>query len=202
MKKPLFAAMVLAASALSAHAAGKSDNPIVRVGGEGKVAFVNACGADVGVLSNDFAKLEKIILVDFAIQTGAWKLSEAKKCYDDAKATVAVFIVRDEALPMSLVAMESKWGVVNAVGLDAKCISKEAMRVATILLGGACSHYPASVMRPAFSPADLAKIGDVVTFDAVMNFRNYWPELGIEPYQLMSRKDAEEEGLLPAAKPQ
>lgn len=100
---------------------------------------------------------------------------------------------------MSLVAMEARWGVVNAEGLDEGCVSKEVLRVMTVILGGASSKYTASMMRPVFSKEDLSKkAGDVVTFDSIMAISTYLPELGIKPYQMMTREEAVEEGLIKA----
>lgn len=201
MKLAVVVAATLSVLAFHVNGADAKENGIVRVGGEGRAVFVNTCGADTSVLKGALEKFENIAQVKFAIEPGTWKLSAAKKCYDDAKANIAVFIVNDEALPMSLIAMEAKWGVVNAQGLDAKCISKESLRVLAVLMGGASSRYPASVMQPVFSKEDLAtKAGEVITFDAVMAFRSYCTALGITPFQMMSRKDAEAEGLLPFEK--
>ena len=87
----------------------------------------------------------------------------------------------------------------NAEGLDAADVSKETLRVATVVLGGASSKYAASTMRPVFSKDDLAKkAGDIVTFDSIMAISTYLSALGIKPYQMMTREDAIEEGLIKA----
>ena len=172
---------------------------MVKVGGEGKVAIVNACDAQTAALDVALRKVANLLMINFEIKKGEWRLAEAQKCFDAAKANAAVFIVKDKTLPMSLIAMEAKWGVVNAEGLDEKGVMREALRVATVVLGGASSKYSASTMRPVFSKDDLAtKAGDLITFDSIMSISTYLPELGIKPYQMMTREEAIEEGLIKA----
>lgn len=172
---------------------------MLKIGGQGKVAIVNTCDAPTSVLETALRKVGNLLMVNFEIVKGEWSLTEAQKHFDATKASAAVFLVKDDALPMSLIAMESKWGVVNAEGLDAAGVSKEALRVATVVLGGASSKYAASTMRPVFSKDDLAKkAGDIVTFDSIMAISTYLPALGIKPYQMMTREDAIEEGLIKA----
>ena len=172
---------------------------MVKLGGVGKVAVVNTCDAPTDALDVALRKVTNLLMISYEIKKGEWKLAEAQKCFDAAKASAAVFIVKDATLPMSLIAMESKWGVVNAEGLDAACVSKEVLRVMTVILGGASSKYTASTMRPVFSKDDLAKkAGDIVTFDSIMAISTYLPELGIKPYQMMTREDAIAEGLIKA----
>lgn len=176
---------------------------MVKVGGEGKIAIVNTCEAPTEALNVALRKVCNMLMINFEIKKGgAWTLANAQKCFDDAKASAAVFIVKDPALPMSLVAMESKWGIVNSAGLDESGVMKETLRVATLVLGGAASRYTASSMRPVFSKEDLAKkAGEIVTFDSIMAISNYLPDLGIKPYQMMDRQDAIAEGLIKDEKP-
>ena len=52
-------------------------------------------------------------------------------------AGAAVFIVNDEKLPMSLVATEAGWGVLNVAALDeGKRFNKEFNRVLIMTFGG------------------------------------------------------------------
>lgn len=190
---------IVAAVAVFAGAAFGAAPEMVKVGGEGKVAIVNACDAPTAALDVALRKVSNLLMINFEFQKGEWRLADAQKCFDATKANAAVFIVKDKTLPMSLVAMEAKWGVVNAEGLDEKGVMREALRVATIVLGGASSKYPASTMRPVFSRDDLAtKSGDLITFDSIMAISTYLPSLGIKPYQMMTREEAIEEGLIKA----
>ena len=190
---------VMAALAVFAGTAFGAAPEMVKIGGEGKVAIVNACDAPTGALDVALRKVTNLLMIDYEIRKGEWEMAEAQRCFEATKANAAVFIVKDAALPMSLVAMEARWGVVNAEGLDEGCVSKEVLRVMTVILGGASSKYTASMMRPVFSKEDLSKkAGDVVTFDSIMAISTYLPELGIKPYQMMTREEAVEEGLIKA----
>ena len=199
MKVAKFSAVAAAAtlSTLIAHAASPSLTEVVRIGGTGSVAIVNTCNADSAPLKGAADKFGNILMVPFTVQDGSWSLQNAEKSLADSKANVAVFVVDDGALPLSLVSIEAKWGVVNARSLDASQLEKEVMRVAAIVLGGATSQYSASVMRPVFSREDLnTKAGSIVAFDSLMAISHNLPDLGIVPYKMMTRGDAIEEGLI------
>lgn len=172
---------------------------MIKVGGEGKLAIVNTCGVSSEPLEIALKKITNFLMINSEIQTNTWSLAESKQSFEQAKATAAVFVVKDKSLPMSLIAMEAKWGVVNAEGLSEKSVEKEVLRVATIILGGASSKYPASVMRPVFSADDLEKrAGDVVTFDALMAIFPNLELLGFKQFQMMSKEDVLAEGLIEA----
>lgn len=188
--------VVVAVSLLAATFAVAAPSDMITVGGKGKVSFVNTCDAPTNALALSMKKLGGILMINLEITKGSWSLAEAKKSYDAVGANVAIFIVKDKTLPMSLIAMESKWGVVNAEGLDDSGVAKEAMRVATVLLGAASSRFPASTMRPVFSADDLKKAGEVVTFDSIMAISEFLPSLGIERYEMMTREDAIANGLI------
>jgi len=191
------ALVVLAVMGCVCQSHGASEG-LLKIGGEGKFAIVNTCDAPTAQIDIALRKACGMLMINYEFQKGSWSFADAQKCFDATKANVAVFVVKDKSLPMSLIAMESKWGVVNAEGLDEKGVMKETLRVVTVLLGGASSKYPASTMRPVLNKAGLAKAGEIVTFDSIMNISGYLPELGIKPYQLMSREDAIEEGLIKA----
>jgi hypothetical protein len=198
MKKIL--SIVAVVGALSAYAAEKSDSgkdEMLKIGGEGKVSIVNACNASASPLQMAARKIGNMLMIHCDVISGTWKFSDAKNAFAATKANAAVFVVEDESLPLSLIAMESKWGVVNARELGEKALEKEILRVATIVLGGGSSKYPASTMRPVFSREDLeTKAGQVITFDSLMSIYSYIPALGLKQFQMMTREDAEAEGLI------
>lgn len=188
--KKLIVAIALCACVGSAFAA-KVER--VRVGGTGKVAIVNTCDVSNEPLEVASKKIGNLLMINIEVAKGAWKLTDAKKSLADTGANAAVFVVKDASLPLSLVAMEEKWGIVNAEGLDDKGIEKETLRVATVVLGGASSKYPASSMRPVFSKEDLAsKAGEIVTFDSIMAIYGYLPDMGIKQYKMVPKVDKEE----------
>jgi len=184
MKKVVLALVMCAAMAASCE-------EMVKIGGKGRLAVVDTYGAPQEAVQRAARKLENLLLITVSAEKGTWSFANAQSAFDAAKATAAVFIVKDPALPMSLVAMESKWGVVNADGLDEKGVEKELLRVATVVLGGASSKYTASSMRPVFSKEGLAKAGDVVTFDSLMAMFTYLPEMGFKQHELVPKEDAD-----------
>lgn len=173
--------------------AAKTRPEMVRYGGKGRIVFVNTCDAPTASLDASLKKITNLLMIDYAIDKGTWSLANAQKSYEDAKGNVAVFIVKDKTLPLSLVSVEAKWGVANVEGLDEQGVTKMALRVATLLLGGGSSRYPASCAAPAFSKADLAKVGDIITIDSVMSISTYLPSIGIVPYRMMTREEAKRE---------
>lgn len=199
MKTALFAA----ALACAAFAAPADQQPakeqMLKIGGEGKILVVNACDAPAAPLDAAARTVGNLLLVNVEVAKGEWSFQTAQRNFESTGANAAVFVVRDSSLPMSLVAMEARWGVVNAEGLSEKSLKKEVLRVATVVLGGASSKYSASTMRPVFSRDDLEKkAGEVITFDSLMSIFTYLPEMGVKQYRMMTREDAIEEGLIKA----
>ena len=184
-------------SALIAHGA----EEMVRVGGSGRLAIVDACGGlQQDSISGAAGDIRRILMLDVSTPSGGeWSLADSTRAFAAADANAAVFVVKDSSLPISLVALESKWGVVNATGLSDGAVKKEILRVATMVLGGAGSHYPASSMRPAFTAEEIdTKTGDAITFDSMMAIFNYIPALGMKQYRMMDREDAVEAGYIKA----
>lgn len=199
MKTSMLAAVVcVSLSALAADPASPKDR-MVKVGGQGRVVVVNTCGAPRAALETAMRKIGNLLMIETGVVDGRWSFPTAREDFGSAGADAAVFVVKNPSLPLSLVAMEDRWGVVNADGLSEKSIEKEVLRVATVVLGGASSKYSASAMRPVFSKEDLeTKAGEVMTFDSLMAIFTYLPEMGIRQYRLMTREDALEEGLIKA----
>lgn len=168
----------------------------VRVGGEGCLALVDCCKADVNVISQSVDRISNSMMIHVKNQKGTWSLPTAAADLKAQKATAAVFVVKDKSLPMSLVAMESRWGVVNAEGLTVDQLAKEIVRVSVVVLGGATSKYEASYMRPVFSPADLDKAGSGFTIDTIMAVFPNLPDHGIKQFRTMTFRDACEEGIV------
>ena len=190
--------LAMSAICLAAVAANENNPRTVKVGGAGKLVFVNASQVDDSCLKSAAGKICNILMMDAEVKKGKWSLADAKKSMEALGATAAVFVVDDPSLPMSLVAMEEKWGVANASGLDAETLAKETLRVAIVVLGGASSKYPASVMRPVFSKEDLVKnAGSLVTIDALMAICPNLPSLGIKQFTMMDYADALEDGVAP-----
>ena len=200
MKKMFFGVAVAISAIIAASHAQCAENnteDLVKVGGEGRVAIVNVADVASAPLETAAKKIGNFLMIYCEVLKGTWTFSAHEKSFSDVKANAAVFVIKDATLPMSLVAMESRWGVVNAIGLSEKSLEKEILRVATIVLGGGASKYPTSTMRPVFSRDDLeTKVGQVITFDSLMAIHSYIPSLGIKQYQMMTREEAIAEGLI------
>ena len=211
MKKLVFAASFAVISVIATAAPrGRAAKPVVPaepeppdggmvlVNAEGKLAVVNVCGYSGEAIGNTVKKIGNVFMIVAEEQKSSdWSLSNAKEAFDATKANAAVFVVKDKSLPISLVALESRWGVVNAEGMSDAVLGKEIMRVSTLLLGGASSKYEASVMRPAFSIDDIEKLGELATIDSLMaifpNLRKY----GFKQHEMMTFREAYENGYTP-----
>lgn len=214
MKKSMFAVIAVAALAFAAIAAprrpvGKPaapaepeppDGGMVLVNAEGKLAIVNACGYQGDVIASSVKKIGNVFMIVAEEQTGAWSLDKANEAFDATKANAAVFVVKDKALPISLVAVESRWGLVNAEGMNDAVLGKEIMRISTLLLGGASSKYEASVMRPAFSLEDIEKLGELATIDSLMAIFPNLQKYGFKQFEMMTFREAYESGYKPEPK--
>ncbi len=214
MKKPVFAAIAMVALALAAIAAPRKpvakpaapvepeppDGGMVLVNAEGKLAIVNACGYQGDVIANSIKKIGNVFMIVAEEQTGSWSLAEAQAAFDATKANAAVFVVKDASIPISLVALESRWGIVNAEGMNDAVLGKEIMRISTLLLGGASSKYEASVMRPAFSIDDIEKLGELATIDSLMAIFPNLQKYGFKQFEMMTFREACESGYNPEPK--
>lgn len=198
MKRSLVV-FVAVAVGLATLCFGEADPEMVVIPGKGKVAFINTTDISNDAFAFSVDALDKLLYLGVEVRKGEWKLGEAKKQMGDA--TAAVFLVKDKTLPISLIALEEKWGVVNGEGLSVSNIQKEVVRVTTVVLGGASSKYPASAMRPAFSAEDLNKVGTLITIDSLMAI---FPNLelhGFQRFRKMDREEAVEQGLIKDDKP-
>lgn len=174
--------------------------PTITIEGKGRFALVDAGLGDAKPLQTVANVIGNFMMINVGVEKGAWTFTGAADALKATKATAAVFVTKDKSLPLSLVAMEARWGVVNAEGLTAKQIEKEVLRVSAVLLGGASSKYPASVMRPVFSVADLDKAGELLTVDSLMAIMPNLEANGFSCRREMSYREACEEGIAPAPK--
>lgn len=176
------------------------EGAIVNVGAEGRVAFVAGCECDMPLLTEVATNMGRILTIDIGAERGAWTLATAADAFAKTKARVAVFVTEDATLPISLVALEARWGVVNKRGLKEGQLRTEVMRVALLLLGASCSRYEGSAMYPTFSAADLEKNKGALTVDTVMAVFQTLEKLGIKQYRQLCYRDACYEGVAPSPK--
>lgn len=197
MKKILIVGMALV-FACTAFGVKRDVAPdMVMFEGKGKLVFVNAAGIDDTQIKAAAETIGNLLSLETEVRKGEWSMATAKKGLADIGATAAVYVIKDDKLPMSLIAMEEKWGAANANGLSDEAVYKMALRVAVVVIGGASSKYPASVMRPVFSKADLEKAGKMMTIDSLMAIDPNLKDHGFKPYQIVDYVAALEAGVAP-----
>lgn len=200
-----FALSVALCAACFVHAAFAEEidpeyGPTIYVGGKGRMALVDSGLNDAKPLQAVADKIGNFMMIDIGVEKGAWTFAGATEALKATKATAAVFVVKDKSLPMTLAAIEARWGVVNAEGMSAKQVEKAVTRIVALLLGGASSKYQASAMRPVFSLADLDKAGELLTVDSLMAIMPNLEANGFVPRREMTYREACEEGVAPAPK--
>lgn len=176
---------------------------IIEKAGEGRAVIVD-CQTKIPfeAITNRVFALNRSVRVKIDCEV-------CEKCraegFDIAKAKLpegagaAVFIVNDEKLPMSLVATEAGWGVLNVAALDeGKRFNKEFNRVLIMTFGGGISQLKGSPMQTVRTPEDLDKIiGEGFTFDAVTSMLKNLQNLGVTQARRSTYKRAVEEGWAP-----
>ena len=185
----------------------KQTGGLVEVKGSGHLAVFNA-QKDFGeeeIKENykslvDFAKglVIKVEPVKFSIATAAAELRKSG-------AGAGVFIVDDPSLPMSLVALEESWGMVNVAPLregnppKAKYsfrFKKQFIRVSSIVFSGVKSRFMTSPLQSVRSVAELDKtIGDKYGMDTMTEILNHLPEIGVVKDEFITYREACRRGI-------
>lgn len=117
----------------------------------------------------------------------------------------AVVLANDPNLPLSLVAVENLWGLVNVAKLGDRNVearfTKEFIRVTTFAFGASRSQFSGSPLSSADSAEMLDRhVTDNYTFDCQQNIIKNLTALGMAPATKATYKKACEEGW--AAKPE
>jgi len=188
-KKPLTEAEKAARNELRLQKTGG----ILQVEGKGRVVIVNAQQKFAAeAVTKQVEALKKIIRVNVEVRSGAWKFGDRLP----ADANAAIYLVDEATLPMSLVAMESHWGVMNVAALKGdRQFEREFTRVSIATLGAGVSQYRASPMQPVSTPADLDRLtGNATTVDASNAMIRNLEEIGVTRPKLTTYRKACEEG--------
>lgn len=133
------------------------------------------------------------------------KLSAAMKKFD---AQLALFIVDKPELPMSLVAAEEGWALINVAKLKEGNPSKEKLDLRTrkavargfmMVLGGVSDTDTSSPLRPVRTVSDLDKIPvDWISFWNLPTMYDYMKGMGVTPATLTTYKRAVRAGVAPS----
>ena len=180
---------------------------MLRRPGSGTIAFVNLQRR----VSSDrlAAKIEQFssqLRVEITINDskGPFKLANVASDMESRKALVGIYLVEDETLPMSLVATEAKWAVINVAALAADSptseqlearVRKMIVRATATLLGAGVSRNNDSVMRYCSSVSELDDLrGDNMLMDSLVNVLNSMSAFGFRFATLTSYRQACQEG--------
>lgn len=166
---------------------------IVEKAGDGCVYVVNSqskySNDDIAERIKTMTEIFKVAIKPVA---GKWAID----CQLPSGCNAALYLVDDSSLPMSIVSVESAWGVVNVAKLDsAKQFRVEFARVFVMAFGASLSQYKSSLMVPVTKPEDLDRIvTDRPPFDcSVAVFKNL-ESLGVTKTIVTTYKRACEEG--------
>ena len=131
-------------------------------------------------------------------------IRDAETILKDIGANAVVYVVDDQNLPMSIVAMESKWALINLAKINSDKPSKEILqrrgeklliRATTVVLGGANSDIQVSAMQSINSLEDLDAVkGRGVDPRSCMAIFRHLPTIGVIQDQITSYRKACEEG--------
>ncbi len=133
-----------------------------------------------------------------------FSIATAPETMKKENVAAAVFIVDDPALPISLVAIEDNWGVINVAPLKAdnpdekKMTSrfrKEFVRITSVVFSAVLSQYKNSTLLTANSAQDLDKIiGENYSFDSLNGMLRHLNDLGVKPGSVTTYRKACMEG--------
>ena len=165
---------------------------------DGKIYFVN-CQSRISdeEISKRIDRIRFVLKYPCEITKGTWKIGDSKP--KDAK--IAIYLVDDEKLPMSLVAVEAGWGVVNTATLSEKNnrFSKQLTRVFCLTAGAADSPVKTSPMQTVLKSEDLDKLlTDGFTFDMASSINENLQAIGMAPERKVPYVKACKEGWAPA----
>lgn len=137
----------------------------------------------------DMVKQVKDFVRGLKIKVGAgnFSLASAKSARIQDGAGACVYIVDDAALPMSLIALEDGWGMVNIAPLKssdeqlfARRVRKQIVRISSVVFAGIKSQYKISPLQSVTSVAELDKIvGDKYGVDTLMSITMHLQEIGV-----------------------
>ena len=179
------------------------------VPGKGKLAIVN-CQDRISQsnVNERIAYFASTLKVKFEGSTaGKFSFADVDRVLAKTGAEQAFFIIDDPAMPMSLVAPESRWGFMNTARLAADSPSekvllerfrKEFTRAAALTFGSYSSHFTGSTLQPVHDLADFDKLmSDEITIDLMTGMQRNFQKLGVTADRRTTYKKACFEGWAP-----
>lgn len=169
-----------------------------------KIYFVNAQKrASDALIESARAKLDNTLRVDISMTNGTFDLSGPK-----IQGELSLYIVDDEKLPMSLIAPEARWAVVNVAPLatgrgekpaffEAR-VRKEIARIGCLLFGGVGSDYKQNLLSFVGAPEGLDRSAtDNLPVDGIQRCGRYLHDLGVRQWRMVTYRDACQQGWAP-----
>lgn len=171
-----------------------------------------ASGIDRADINKLLATVGKEMKYNFKVASAAAKKGLPTKAeVESAGCDVAVFVVADESLPPSLVAVEDRWALVNlkklGAGLPDNAVGKrlyaarcrgELMRAFALVCGCGTSQYQGNVLDVASVEEIDQTDPDALIFDMTQRCKQYLEHIGVTPKKLVSYSVACRQGWAPA----
>ena len=185
----------------------EKDGGMVKLTGAGKIGLVDCCGLARADLRPVLNEVDMLLNMKVEVsRTDGFSFKDSEAAFKATGANVAVFIVRDTALPFSLVAPEGKWGIVNVAalagngeGLFRSRLNLLVFRTLCRVLGAGAARDPGSSNYPCH---DLKSLDGIKTldpsFDALISANEGMKLLGMEQYVYGTYRDACEMDEAPA----
>lgn len=180
---------------------------LVRIKGKGCVAAID-CRAKEGRISpaDGITRFGGCYGIDVKTVNGEpFTFANATGQLKNSGANAAVFIVDDPSLPMTLLALEEKWSLINVAKIKsaddattARRLSLLFLRQAVRVIGTDTVNETGSFLYQTFAPEDLDKInGYDFPAGAYISMNLGMERLGIEQVEMVTYKDACEMGAAP-----
>ena len=158
-------------------------------------------------LQSTINRIQEVLNLNVEVKDGApATIATAKAAREAEKANAAVFIVDNPELPMSLIAYEERWGIVNVAKLeDAKAnkvrmfgrTRNEMVRVLAMVCGACESQFPSSVLNVGTRPGDLDMASADLPYDVMNRMMSSLKKSGVTPAVYSTYKRACKEGWAP-----
>ena len=176
--------------------------------GKGKIVFVNA-QSKYSTVDDMVAELSMLFSLKMEVvdSKDTLRISELDKAAKDSGGATTVFIFENKELPLSLVAVESGWAVVNIAKLPEapKMISdlrlkKELARAFALVSGIGYTAGAVNLMYPARAAQELdfCALPDKVNPYLISPIHKYLANLGVAPTQVATYRQACMQGWAPA----
>lgn len=168
---------------------------------KGEIAYVNCqSAAKKEWLQESVDKFLKMSRLNVTLKEGKFELKNPT-----IVGNLSVFIVDDPSLPMTLIAPEARWGLVNVAPLktDKEAffkarVKKQLSRVMAMLCGGYKSNYPGNLTDAIVKVEELdTHMDDALPVDVLGRFLPYLAPYGVSPAVITTYRNACHQGWAP-----